>query len=374
MPGTEDDIRSGERPRRARTPWWARIAIIFGALLMVASGVALVGQKALVARYSRNVPQQDLLGDAKEPEQQEAQGPLNILMVGLDARPGESIAASRADTIIILHVPASRDRAYLISVPRDLMVQVQPYPKSGYAGGRAKMTEAYFHGAQGGAGVKGEVLAHTIKDTLGVTFNAAAIINFSSFEKVIDALGGVDMCVDERVASIHLVRTPAGKVVNIENEKNPAAIGTPIVYEKGTCRRFAAWEALDYSRQRYNLPNGDYDRQRHQQQLLKAILKAATSRGLITNPGKLDRVIQAAGSAFILDTGGVPLADWVFSLRGITTNGLTMLRTNGGKTQTKLVDGIAFELLQPTSQAMFTAVKNDTLDAFIQAHPENVAP
>jgi LCP family protein required for cell wall assembly len=342
---------------------------------MIASGVALVGQKALTARYTRNVPQEDLLGDAKEPQRQESQGPLNILMVGVDARPGESIAAARADTIIILHVPASRDRAYLISVPRDLMVQVKPYPRSGYGGGRAKMTEAYFWGAQGGAGVKGgmELLAHTIRETLGVTFNAAAIINFSSFEKVIDALGGVDMCFDERVQSIHLVRTPTGKVVNVENEKNPAAIGSPIVYEKGVCRRLAAWEALDYSRQRYNLPNGDYDRQRHQQQLLKAILSAATGRGVITNPAKLDRVIKAAGSAFILDTGGVPLADWVFSLRGISTNGLVMLRTNAGKTQTKVVDGIAFELLQPASQTMFAAVKNDTLDAFINTHPENLS-
>ena len=65
------------------------------------------------------------------------------------------MAQSRADTVIILHVTAAHDRAYLVSVPRDLMVQAKSFKKSRYGGGRAKMTETFFFGAQNGAGVAG---------------------------------------------------------------------------------------------------------------------------------------------------------------------------------------------------------------------------
>ena len=87
------------------------------------------------------------------------------------------------------------------------------------------------------------------------------------------------------------------------------------------------WEALDYARQRYGLNNGDYDRQRHQQQLIKAIAKKASSSGVLTNPIKVNSLIKAAGKAFVLDTGGVPVADFIFTLKGVAANDLVLLRT-----------------------------------------------
>ena len=356
-------------------PWWARLLVAFGALLMVLSGVMLATANALISRYDKSVPQRDLLGsagDAQGKKGAKLDGPLNILLVGLDARPGESMAQSRADTVIILHVTAAHDRAYLVSVPRDLMVQAKSFKKSRYGGGRAKMTETFFFGAQNGAGVAGgmELLALSIKQRLGITMNAAAVINFDSFSKVIDALGGVDMCFDERVVSKHLRIGPDGKVRNVENQDNPT--GAIIVYPKGQCRHLRAWEALDYSRQRYGLENGDYDRQRHQQQLIKAMVKQATSIGVLTNPVKLDRVIRAAGAALVLDTRGVPLADFVFTLKGIGTNGLVMVRTNAGQVTSENVDGISFEVLSPASEELFKAVQKDRVEAFVAAHPDYV--
>jgi len=351
--------------------------VAIGALLMMLSGTTLVLAKLLIHRYESTVPQEDLLGEAgganDKPGGKPLDGPLNILMVGLDERPNESVSQSRADTIIILHVTAAHDRAYLVSVPRDLMVQARPFKRSGYGGGRAKMTETFFYGAQRGAGVSGgmQLLALTIKETLGVSVNAAAIINFQSFTQVIDALGGVDMCFDQRVVSKHLMIGPDGRVKNVENQDNP--VGTQIVYPKGQCRHLQAWEALDYSRQRYGLENGDYDRQRHQQQLIRAIVKKATSTGVITNPVKLDRVMRAAGSAFIVDTRGVPLSDFVFALRNIGLGSLTMIRTNAGKVNSTSVDGVSFEQLSPTSAELFKAVREDRMDAFVAAHPDYVS-
>jgi LCP family protein required for cell wall assembly len=373
-PGNRKLDRSPGKERK-RGPRWPRILLICGVVLVVISGIALVGVRLFISRVDSSVAQDNLLGDAGNGNGDPLSGALDILMIGLDARPGESEAASRADTIIVLHVPASHDRAYLVSVPRDLMVQVKPFAKSGFHGGRAKMTEAFFHGAQGGAGIKGgtELLALTIKDTLGVSFKAAAIINFESFIQVIEALGGVDMCFDQTVTSKHLVMGPNGSPINIENDPNGKSKGKPITYPKGQCRSLVAWEALDFSRQRYGLPNSDYDRQRHQQQLIKAIVKKATSTGVVTNPGKLNSVIKAAGAAFVVDTGGIPIADFAFGLKGVAANGLVTLRTNAGKITSQNIDGVSYENLTPSSKAMFQAVTADKLDTFVAAHPEFVS-
>jgi anionic cell wall polymer biosynthesis LytR-Cps2A-Psr (LCP) family protein len=131
------------------------------------------------------------------------------------------------------------------------------------------------------------------------------------------------------------------------------------------------WEALDYSRQRYGLKNGDYDRQRHQQQLIKAMAKKAMEGGVMANPLKLNELLKAAGKTFILDTGNTPIADFVFTLRGVTANDLVLLRTNDGKFSGS---GDGTEQLKPISQQMFAAVKNDTLAEFVLSNPTVLSP
>ena len=135
----------------------------------------------------------------------------------------------------------------------------------------------------------------------------------------------------------------------------------------------AGWEALDFSRQRYGLPNGDYDRQRHQQQLIKAMAKEAMSKGVVTNPAKLDRVIKAAGSAFILDTGQVPIADFVFTLKGVAANDLVLVKTNAGTFNSARLAGTSAEALSPESLEMFGAVRDGALADWLLAHPKFIA-
>ena len=114
-----------------------------------------------------------------------------------------------------------------------------------------------------------------------------------------------------------------------------------------------------------------HDRQQNQQKLIKAIARKAIDSGVMTNPVTLNELIQAAGKAFVLDTGGVPIADFIFTLRGITANELVLLRTNGG-TFNSTADGR--EQLDPISQEMFRAVKNDNLAEFIMNNPSVLAP
>jgi LCP family protein required for cell wall assembly len=360
------------KKRKRPDPLWARLTVILGALLMMTSGAAIVGSKALIGQLTSGITQDNLLGSAVKSDAEggaSLDGPIDLLLLGLDLRTGWDKNDTRADTIIILHVPATHDQAYLLSIPRDTIVDIPRFDKSRYGGGRGKINSAFYYGAQHGAGWAGgaQLMALTIKRSTGISFDGAAIIDFNGFKGVIDALGTVHMCVDHQVKSQHMYLVQ-GKPTYVADAKKMGALDNPVTYKVG-CREMQGWEALDYSRQRYGLPNGDYDRQRHQQQLIKAMAKKAMSTGVVTNPVKLKKVMDAAGKAFTLDTGGVPIDDFIFTLKGVAANDLVLLRTNNGTFAG--VDG--GEGLTATSMEMFRAVKKDTLAQFIAENPSVLA-
>jgi LCP family protein required for cell wall assembly len=361
--------------RRAanKDPLWARLTVILGALLMMGAGAGIVGSKWVISSATGAVSQDDLLGGTKKSAAEggdSLQGPIDLLLMGVDARKRWAADDLHADTIIVLHIPASHDQAYLVSIPRDTEVQVPAFAKSNYPGGTAKATEAFYHGAQNGGGWTGgaQLMAQTLKNATGLSFDGAAIIDFNGFKGVIDALGGVRMCVDQRVKSHHMVYVDGRPMYLAEARKTGKPMET-IWHEVG-CKDMPGWEALDYARQRYGLRNGDYDRQRHQQQLIKAMAKKAGSSGVLTNPLKVKSLISAAGRAFVLDTGGVPVADFMFTLKGVAANDLVLLRTNNG---TFAGNGRGRETLNAESRTMFDAVRADRLADFIIGNPGVVA-
>jgi polyisoprenyl-teichoic acid--peptidoglycan teichoic acid transferase len=69
----------------------------------------------------------------------------------------------------------------------------------------------------------------------------------------------------------------------------------------------------------------------------------------------------------------VPIADFIFDLKGIGASGLITVRTNAGKVTSQNIDGISYENLTPLSLSMFKAVSEDKIDAFVAAHPEFVS-
>src|SRR6266508_839576 len=111
---------------RRRRAWWAWLCVVFGVVLVLLSGTALAGVNILVHRYAGHVAKDDLLGGARKQTTGRAalEGPLNILLVGSDYRRKSPDTVWRSDTIIVLHVPASHDHAYLISFSRDTWVHI----------------------------------------------------------------------------------------------------------------------------------------------------------------------------------------------------------------------------------------------------------
>ncbi len=371
--------------RRGRR--WVRPALVVGlVLLTVAVGVLAAGLY-LVHRYTSGVRQDNLLGGAAaganpsgSPTYVPITGPLNILLVGSDERAGKPSDGARADSIIIAHVPAAHDKVYLVSIPRDSRVEIPAFPKAGYRGGTDKINAAFQTGSgpdqNRASGF--QLLALTIKQLTGISFNAGAIVNFAGFESVVDAVGGVNLCVDEKTTSVHIGwdangnRASPYRLVPPDYHAVPIEGIRPQVYYPG-CQHMSGWEALDYVRQRELIPDGDYGRERHQQQFLKALASRVTSAGLLTRPLALDSVLRATAGAVTFDGNGVSLVDWVYNLRDISPSKIVMVKTNGGQFNTEVVGGQDFEILTDTSMELFAALRDDTVGTFVATHPSWVS-
>jgi anionic cell wall polymer biosynthesis LytR-Cps2A-Psr (LCP) family protein len=168
------------------------------------------------------------------------------------------------------------------------------------------------------------------------------------------------MCIEHRVVSAHLARMPNGELAH------PSEGGTPIVYEPG-CRELNHWQALDYVRQRYSLPDGDYGRMKHQQQFLQALLRKARAEGLTSNPVQIDRVIRAVAGTLTVDTGGVSLDALLLGLRDIRPSNIVGIQVPSEPT---MIGGIAYIYPLEASTSLFTAMVDDTIDDWMAANPQ----
>lgn len=264
-------------PRRRR-----RLRIV---LVVVAVLVLLAGGGALAATlYAR-----DLNGDiarieafAQVPEQarpvkdKAAGDAMNFLILGSDTRDPEATGGSRSDTIIVLHLPADRASAQLVSIPRDTWLHV---PRS--ADGRHGDTSAKINAAFAWGGTP--LMVQTVEDYTGVRIDHVLLVDFAGFQQIVDALGGVDIEVDEAFTATYSL--------------SPSGVRT---FEAGPQTMDGA-TALDYARERYAFKDGDFARIRHQQQVIKAILSKASSGGVLTDPARLNSFLRATADAVSVD-------------------------------------------------------------------------
>ncbi len=171
---------------------------------------------------------------------------VNILVMGLDFRDWEAGGgAPRTDTMILLTIDPATKTAGMLSIPRDLWVEVPGF-------GHNKINAAYQLGEQARLPGGGPGLAvATVEQFLGVPINFYAQIDFTAFERFIDEIGGVKIDVDKKI-----------RIQVIGQEK----------LEKLEAGRYtlSGKIALAYARAR-NTEDGDFDRSRRQQQLIYAI-------------------------------------------------------------------------------------------------------
>ncbi|MET7705519.1 LCP family protein [Micromonospora sp. NPDC005413] len=293
-------------------------------------------------------------------------GPLNLLLVGVDTRVSVPGWEPHSDAVLVLHVPKGLGRAYLFSLPRDLLVDIPAFPKAGYKGGKTKLTHAMSYGSrvpgkpkQPSTAQGYELLRSTVSGYTGLRIDAGAVLTFNGFDRLVNALGGVDIYVDQRVASMH--RRPDGRY----RESAPGGYtGPQMVYEKGD-RHLNGWQALDYARQRY-IPGGDYARQRHQQQLIRALTRKILDEGLARQPERVDKVVAALGDTLIY-VGGRRIVDVAYALSGVPENRFALVGLPGAG----VGKGSAYrgEQLTATGREFLTELRAGRADPYLKSHP-----
>lgn len=225
----------------------------------------------------------DLLGSdrpEKVVDKDEKLNPLNILLLGSDSREGQngSIGGESpglSDTTILLHLSADRKHAYGVSLPRDAMVErPECVTEDGtkIPGGLSMFNQAY---AAGGPACT----QRTVEQLTGIHLDHFVVVDFSGFKDMVEALGGVEVCVPnevhDEVGNIHL---PAG------------------TYEAN------GKQALDYVRIRHGISeNGDIGRMARQQAFLASMANKAISAGTLANPVKLYNFLDAATKSLTTD-------------------------------------------------------------------------
>lgn len=327
--------RTGKKGKPRR---WRRIVLITLLVVALLAGGGLLAGGLYYRSVEGSIDRVEAFNDVPQesrPEKLVAEAK-NLLILGSDSRDPDSTGGSRSDTIIVAHLPQDRSSAQLISIPRDTWVSV-PKSKDGRNGGRdAKINASY---AWGGI----PLMVQTVEKFTGVRIDHVAIIDFAGFEEIVNALGGIDIDVDQNFTSIH---EPYRKFTKGQHHMDGAT-------------------ALDYARQRQQFADGDFARIRHQQQVIKAILDRAASAGLLTNPGRLNSFLRATTDAVSVDET-LSVFDTAMDLRHLRSGNLAFFTSPTKGTGRVGSESVVFADTAK-AKAFYDAVRRDSVPEILNA-------
>lgn len=242
--------------------------------------------------------------------------PINLLVLGSDTRTGDVNSqfgdggdeGMRSDTTMVVHISAGRDRVEVVSIPRDMLVEIPscrlPDGTTTRSQYDAMFNSAFSIGGQtDDLGAAAACTIRTVQDLSGVAIDDFAVVDFAGFINVVDALGGVPMCIPEPMQD--------------ERAELDLEAGQQVLNGR---------QALAFARSRYVSGGSDIDRIGRQQELVGAIAREALSKNLFTDMPALYRFLDAATSTVATGSqiGQIPtLAGLAYSLRGIDAEHIT---------------------------------------------------
>lgn len=262
---------------------------------------------------------------------------MNILVLGSDSRisagdPSQwQAGAQRTDAIMLVHLPADRQSAQVMSIPRDSWVPIPGY-------GDAKINAAFSYGGP-------SLMIQTVEQLTGVRIDHFAVTDFVSFTTLTDALGGVDILIPEDVGS--------GDTFFAAGEYT-----------------MSGEQALVYARERYGLANGDFGRVQRQQNWMRAILAKANTQK--DDLGAMARLVEAFSRSVTVDEGFTfnEMTQLALSATELSSSDVIFMtvpysgtgRSPDGKQSIVLLDRARFDPLM-------AAVAGDTVATYIGEHP-----
>jgi LCP family protein required for cell wall assembly len=323
------DAEARRRRGRRRVNRSTSVAL---ALIVVVAGIPTLGRTWLADRLSGPVPG---IADADLPARS-----LNFLILGLDRLPSwPSGEPTRADAIIVAHVPRDRSAVFLMAIPRDLEVDIPSDPATNVAGYRTKINAAY---ALGGFAL----MARTVTDLTGLSFDGGAVVELSGLAHLVDELGGVPFCVTRRTKSIHTGRT----------------------FEAG-CHRMTGAQARDFLRQRKDYVGGSAERAWYVTRFLGALLREVGSTGTLTSLDRMRATVGVVRRHVLVDTRGRDPVTIAWDLRHAVGNVVEVSVPVRYPRDRAPSNGNL--LLTPDAPTLFEALRDDTMTAWVADNPDH---
>lgn len=276
-------------------------------------------------------------------------GSKNILVVGSDSRDGanaeygKDLTTMQSDTLMVVHVPANRKWAAVVSFPRDSWVEI-PACDKGDGGTSAahhfKINEAFAIGGSGGE-VSGAAACSikTVEANTGLRIDHFMSVDFQGFKGMVDALGGIEVCPEEAIHS---------KKARLDMEPG--------------CQTVGGEKALGYVRVRYGVgDNSDIGRIGRQQEFMDALAEKAQDR--LTSPKALYGFLQSGTKSLTTDpelAGIKQLYGLASELKGIPSDRLSFLTVPNYPREADVATDKANVVWQyPQAAELFTSLAKD---------------
>ena len=283
---------------------WRRVAVIAaGFCAVLIATVAIVGSVLFGQIHRVNIrltapPPSTLTGSptatsttspSQSPTPTPAPGSENFLLMGSDSRdfvggqaynvaPGSAafVTGQRSDVVMLVHIPAGTAKATVVSFPRDSWVALPAYVDTKnvtHQAVHAKLNAAF---SIGGA----PLLVATMEQLTGQHIDHFASVNFAGFQGMVNALGGIDVC-----------------VATTRHDTNSGDFLTAGEHH------INGVQALALVRDRESFPNQDLERIKDQEYFLSVMLQKVLSAGTLTNPLKLTGFLNVATKSLTVDSG-----------------------------------------------------------------------
>jgi len=257
------------------------------------ASIAIVGISAIswagLGRITAAIPRVDAFAGLENRPKKESSA-VNYLIVGSDTREGLSreeikrlkvggtdvAAGKRSDTMLLIHISKKRDKAAIISIPRDSYALIPEHSNSQgkvIPAAYSKINSAYNWGGA-------PLLIETLESMSDLRIDHYVELNFVGFVRVVDALGGVEICTK--------------KDINDPKSHLTLPAGTHVL---------DGIDSLKFVRTRVFDGLGDLGRMKRQQEFASAMLRKATSAGVLLNPVKMVDFINSALDSVVTDEG-----------------------------------------------------------------------
>lgn len=261
----------------------------------------------------------------------------NILLLGSDTRSGSEaalVSGSRADTIMLMHIPADGKGVYLVSIMRDTWVNIPGY-------GPAKINAALNYG-----GISLQVA--TVENLVGVKIDHVAEMEFEGFKSLVNSVGGVD------------VQVPFDFDINAWS------------FHQGI-QHMDGGAALAFVRARYQFADGDYQRVRNQRAFLRGLYSTMKAKGALNNVASFQSAVESVAGYVRVDQGLDAMQIAQIAAPVLTSGDTTMRMTtlpNAGPGWS--YDGQSVVLVSQAANAQLAnALQHDTMDQFMATYGQD---